>query len=191
MAFIGISSKTSTKQNQVVKSKKAVFFDRDGTLIKTFVSKKNIPIAIRKFKDFKLINKTKSVIQKLSKKYLIIVITNQPDVSRGKNSKKNVIKINSELIKLLRVNKVYTSYSDNDKNYMRKPNPGMIYLAKKQFNINLKKSFVVGDNNKDIVAGKKAKCKTILLKKKYNNYKFSQPDFAINDFEELLNIIKV
>ena len=174
-----------------MKSKKAIFFDRDGTLIKTFVSKKNIPIAIRKFKDFKLIKNTKSVIQKLSEKYLIIVITNQPDVSRSKNSRKNVIKINSELIKVMRIHKVYTSYSDNDKNYMRKPNPGMIYLAKKQFSINLKKSFVVGDSHKDIAAGKKAKCKTILLKKKYNNYKCSNPDFAINDFDELLNIIKV
>ena len=86
-----------------MKSKKAIFFDRDGTLIKTFVSKKNVPIAIRNYKDFKLLKNTKSVIQKLSKKYLIIVITNQPDVSRGKNSRKNVIKINSELIKILRI----------------------------------------------------------------------------------------
>ena len=170
---------------------KAIFFDRDGTLIKTFVSKNNTPIAIKKYKDFKLIKKTKSVIQKLSVKYLIIVITNQPDVSRGKNSMRNVIKINSELIKVLKINKVYTSYSDNDKNFMRKPNPGMIYLAKKQFNIDLKASFVVGDTHKDVLAGKKAKCKTILLKKKYNNFKFSQPDFAISDFDELLNIIKV
>ncbi len=173
-----------------MRSKKAIFFDRDGTLINTFVSKKNIPIAIRNYKDLKLIKNTKSVIQKLSAKYIIIVITNQPDISRGKNSKKNVIKINSELIKKLNINKIYTSYSDNDKNYMRKPNPGMIYLAKKQFNINLKKSFVVGDSHKDIAAGKKAKCKTILFKKKYNNYKFSRPDFTINDFDELLNIIK-
>jgi len=67
----------------------------------------------------------------------------------------------------------------------------MIYLAKKQFNIDLKASFVVGDTHKDVLAGKKAKCKTILLKKKYNNFKFSKPDFAINDFDELLNIIKV
>ena len=174
-----------------MKNKKAIFFDRDGTLIKTFVSKKNIPMAIKKCKDFKLIKNTKSVIQKLSKKYLIIVITNQPDVSRKKNSKKNVIKINSKLREVLKVNKIYTSYSDNDKNYMRKPNPGMIYLAKKKFGINIKKSFVVGDRHKDIMAGKKVKCKTVMLKKKYNNFKFSKPDFIIKDFKELLNIIKV
>ena len=49
-------------------------------------------MAIKKCKDFKLIKNTKSVIQKLSKKYLIIVITNQPDVSRKKNSKKKCYK---------------------------------------------------------------------------------------------------
>lgn len=170
--------------------KKAVFFDRDGTLIKTFISKKNIPIAIRNHKDLKLLKNTKQVILKLSKKYLIIVITNQPDVSRGKNSRKNVIKINSELIKKLPITKVYTCFSDDDNNFMRKPNPGMIYSAKKKFNINLKKSFVVGDSHKDILAGKNAKCKTILLNKKYNNSKFSQPDFSIDKFNELLKIIK-
>ena len=175
----------------MVKSNKAIFFDRDGTLIKTFVSKKNIPIAIKKINDFKLIKNTKSVIKKLSKKYLIIVITNQPDVSRGKNSKASVLKINFKLSKLLHIDKIFTSYSDSDKNFMRKPNPGMIYLAKKKFNINLKKSFVVGDRHKDILAGKNAKCKTILLKKRYNDYKISKPDFIIKDLKELLNIIKV
>ena len=71
----------------MVKINKAIFFDRDGTLIKTFVSKRNIPKAIKNLKDFKLLNNVKFVVNKLAKKYKIIVITNQPDVSRGKNSK--------------------------------------------------------------------------------------------------------
>jgi len=175
----------------VVKIKKAIFFDRDGTLIKTFVSKNNNPVAIKILKDFRLIKNTKSVIKKLSNKYLIIVITNQPDVSRGKNKKKNVISINNKLKKVLKINKIYTCYSKDDKNYMRKPNPGMIYLAKKQFKLNLKKCFVVGDRDKDIKSGKKAGCKTVLLKKKYNNFNYSNPDFVIYNFKELLNIIKV
>ena len=175
----------------MVKIKKAIFFDRDGTLIKTFVSKNNNPIAIKKLKDFRLIKHTKLVIKKLSKKYLIIVITNQPDVSRGKNKKINVININNKLKKVFNINKIYTCYSHDDKNYMRKPNPGMIFSAKKKFKLNLKKCFVIGDRGKDIKCGKKAGCKTVLLKKKYNDSKFSNPDFVIKDFKELLNIIKV
>ena len=71
------------------------------------------------------------MIEKLSKKYLIIVITNQPDVSRGKNTKNNVVKINSKLMDCLKIDNIYTSYSSDDKNYMRKPNPGMIKFKKK------------------------------------------------------------
>lgn len=176
----------------MVRRKKAIFFDRDGTLIETFFSKKKkIPLAIRNIKDFKIIKGSKKVIEKLSKKYLIIVITNQPDVSRGKNTKKNVIKINSKLMDCLKIDNIYTSYSSDDKNYMRKPNPGMIKFAKKKYDLNLKKSFVVGDTHKDIMAGKKANCKTILFKKTYNKNQILKPDYIIKNLKDLINIIKV
>ncbi len=176
----------------MVKYKNAIFFDRDGTLIKSFYSsKKKIPIAIKYLKDFKIINNAKRVIKKLSEKYLILVITNQPDVSRRKNTKKNVLKINSRLKENLKIDDIFVSYSSNDNNKMRKPNPGMIFLAKKKYKINLKKSFVIGDTHKDIIAGKKAKCKTILLKKKYNQNLNLNPDFIIKDLKDLLKIIRV
>ena len=169
---------------------KAVFFDRDGTLIKTFV-KKNKPLSINNIKDLKLINNAKFVIDRLSKNYKIFIITNQPDVARGLNSKKNVIEINSKLKKLLSLNKIYTSYSSNDENYFRKPNPGMILKAKKEFNLNLKKSYVIGDREKDIIAGAKAGCKTILIKKSYNNHKTIRCSHLINKLKDILRIIKV
>ena len=169
---------------------KAVFFDRDGTLIKTFV-KKNKPLAINNIKDLKLFNNAKFVIDRLSKNYKIFIITNQPDVARGLNSKKNVIEINSKLKKLLSLNKIYTSYSSNDENYFRKPNPGMILKAKKEFNLNLKKSYVIGDREKDIIAGAKAGCKTILIKKSYNNHKTIKCSHLINKLKDILRIIKV
>ena len=175
----------------MVTRNRAVFFDRDGTLIKTFVSKKNIPIAIKYLKDFKLLKNVKTVVNKLSKKYLIIVITNQPDVSTGKNKKNNVTKINLKLKNLLKIDQIYTCYSDKDNNFMRKPNPGMIYKAKKKYNIKLKKSFVVGDREKDILAGKRAKCKTILIHKNYNKNNLSKPDFLIKNLIEIFKIIKV
>ena len=172
--------------------KKAVFFDRDGTLIKTFFSKKKkIPIAIKHIKDLTIFKECKNVIKKLSKKYLIFIITNQPDVSRGKNTKQNVIKINSKLKDILKIDDIFTSYSANDSNRMRKPNPGMIYFAKKKHKINLEKSFVVGDTYKDILAGQKAKCKTVLLKKKYNQIQKYKPDYVIKNLKDLLKIIKV
>jgi len=175
----------------VVKKNKAIFFDRDGTLIKTFVSKKNIPIAIKNIKDLRFENYANLVINKLRHKYYIFIITNQPDVSRGKNTKKNVVLINSVIKTKLKIDKIFTSYSDNEKNFMRKPNPGMIYKAKKIYDLNLKKSYVVGDRCKDILAGKKSMCKTILINKKYNSKINIIPDFKINNLKDLLLIIKV
>tara|TARA_A100001011_G_scaffold396952_1_gene496486 strand:- start:740 stop:1267 length:528 start_codon:yes stop_codon:yes gene_type:complete len=175
----------------VVNKNKAIFFDRDGTLIKTFISKKNKPIAIRKLKDFRLLRNTKKVIKILSTKYKIFVVTNQPDVARGKNLKKNVIDINNKLKSILDIDDVYTSFSENNKNYFRKPNPGMIFLAQKKYHINLNNSYFVGDTDKDIIAGKKGYCKTILLKKKYNKFHESKPDFLVKSFKEILNIIKL
>ncbi len=175
----------------MVKKNKAIFFDRDGTLIKTLVSKNNTPIAIKNYKQLRFENNSKLVIERFQKKYLIFIITNQPDVSRGKNLKKNVILINDIIKKKLKIDQVYTCYSDKDKNYMRKPNPGMIYKAQKKYKLNLSQSYVVGDRNKDILAGKKAKCKTVLINKRYNILSEIYPDFKIDNLKELLKIIKV
>ena len=174
----------------MVKRKKAIFFDRDGTLIKSFVSKKKIPRAIRNIKDFRLLTNVKSVVNHFAKTYLIIVITNQPDVSRGKNLKQNVVKINLKLKKYLNLDQIYTCYSDNDNNYFRKPNPGMIFKAKRKYNLILKESYVVGDRDKDILAGIRANCKTILIKKSFNKKLLSKPDYYIKNFKDLLKIIK-
>ena len=90
----------------MVKSKIAIFFDRDGTLIKTLFQK-NKPISIKKIKDIKLLKDVKYVVNNLSEKYRIIVITNQPDVSRGKDIKKNVRLINNKLKEKIKIDAFY------------------------------------------------------------------------------------
>ena len=72
----------------MVKKIKAIFFDRDGTIIKTKISKDKKPIAIKSLKECKMFQSTKKILNKLKKNYLIFVITNQPDVARKKKFKK-------------------------------------------------------------------------------------------------------
>ena len=72
----------------MVKKLKAIFFDRDGTLIKTKLSKDNKPIAIKNIKELEIYQSVKKILNKLSKDYLIFLITNQPDVGRKKILKK-------------------------------------------------------------------------------------------------------
>ena len=89
----------------MVKRLKAIFFDRDGTLIKTKLSKDNKPIAIKNIKELEIYQSVKKILNKLSKDYLIFLITNQPDVGRKKNTKKNVEEINNYLKDVLPIKK--------------------------------------------------------------------------------------
>ena len=66
----------------------------------------------------------------------------------------------------------------------------MIKKAKKQYNINLKKSYVVGDTEKDVIAGEKAGCKTILIKKKYNFNHYLGKSFYAKNLKDILKYIK-
>ncbi len=73
----------------------------------------------------------------------------------------------------------------------RKPNNGMILQAKKEFDIDLQKSFMIGDNEKDIISGKKSNCKTILINTQHlEGEKLKEkPDFIANNWQEIENYI--
>jgi D-glycero-D-manno-heptose 1,7-bisphosphate phosphatase len=175
----------------VVKNKKAIFFDRDGTLIKTNRSIDNKPLAIKSINEIKIYPSVKKILENLTSKYLIFIITNQPDVEKKKNTKKNVIEINNYLKKKLPIKKIYTCFCTNKKCRYRKPNPGMMLDASRKYKIDLKKSFVVGDRWKDIDAGHNAKCKTIYIDKKYNEKLKKKSTFTISYFSEISNIFKL
>ena len=174
----------------MVKKNKAIFFDRDGTIIQTKISKDKKPIAIKSLKECKMFKPTRKILKKLKENYLIFVITNQPDVARKKNLKKNVIEINRYLRKQLPIKKIYTCYCESNKCKYRKPNIGMLVDASKKYKLDLKKSFVIGDRWRDIEAGKKAKCKTIFIDKNYSEKIKSKPDYSIKKLVQLKKIFK-
>tara|TARA_Y100000816_G_C26064030_1_gene559046 strand:- start:384 stop:905 length:522 start_codon:yes stop_codon:yes gene_type:complete len=168
---------------------KAIFFDRDGVLIEA-PKFKNLPKSSKNIKEIKLCRGIKKFCNYYKKRnYYLIMITNQPDFSRKRNTKKNINEINEYLKKILKLDHVYVCFSDDDKCKNRKPNPGMIISGKKKYNLNLKKSFVIGDRWKDIGAGKKAKCKTILINKNYNEKMVFKPDFKVKNLEKIYQII--
>ena len=137
-----------------------------------------------------MFNETSKILNKLKKNYLIFVITNQPDVARKKNSKKNVNEINKYLKIQLPIKRIYTCYCDNNKCKYRKPNIGMLKDASNKYNIDLKKSFVIGDRWRDIETGKKAKCKTVFIDKKYSEKLKNNPDYSIKKLDQLKKIFK-
>ena len=174
----------------MVKFKKALFFDRDGTIIKSNISNKNKPIAIKALQECRIYPSVKKILNKFKKNYLIFLITNQPDVKRKENSKKNVVKINRYLKKKLPITKIYTCFCDNDNCRFRKPNIGMLKKASKEYKVDLESSYVIGDRWKDIETGKKAHCKTIFIDRKYSEKIKSSPNYSIKSFYQLERIIK-
>lgn len=155
---------------------RAIFLDRDGVII--HAPKVNFkPKSIKHKNEIKIFYKNKTAISNLSKYFKIIVITNQPDVSRSKINKSTVNQINFVLKKKLKIDKIYTCFHDNADNCnCRKPKIGNILKAKKKYNLNLKKSYFIGDRYSDVKAGKKAGCTNYFIDRNYKEQKPSKKD---------------
>ena len=153
---------------------KAVFLDRDGVLNEVFV-KNGKSYAPRTFSAFKLYPNIKKYCKKLKKKgYLLIIVTNQPDVASGLLEFKELKRMNSFLKQEINYDKIYISYSTSDKSYFKKPNPGMLKKAQKEFNLDINNCYLIGDRWKDIEAAEKISCKAIFINR---NYKEKKPNY--------------
>jgi D-glycero-D-manno-heptose 1,7-bisphosphate phosphatase len=170
--------------------KKAIFLDRDGVLNRALI-KNGKPYPPFDLDNLEILDGVKNSIFALQKaNWLVIVVTNQPDVARNIISKENVEKINSHLKSTLQFNEIYTCYHDNeDFCDCRKPKPGMLVAASKKNNIILKNSYMVGDRWSDIEAGNKAGCKTIFIDYDYREKKPINFNYRVKSFNEAANII--
>ena len=153
---------------------KAIFLDRDGTINKYVGFLRNI-------NEFELIDGVAEAIRKINESgYLAIVVTNQPVIARGEVSFEELDKIHNKLETLLGekgayLDAIYYCPHHPDKGYAgeraelkfecscRKPKPGMLLKASEDFNIDLSKSWMIGDGENDIKAGISAGCKTALI----------------------------
>ena len=153
---------------------KAIFLDRDGTINEYVGFLKNI-------EDFKLIDGVAESIKKINEAgYLAIVITNQPVIARGDVKVKELEEIHNKMETLLGekgayLDAIYYCPHHPDKGYKgevtelkidcncRKPKIGMILQAAEDLNIDIKKSWIIGDSKNDILAGINAGCKTALI----------------------------
>ncbi|MDO5524871.1 MAG: HAD-IIIA family hydrolase [Prevotella sp.] len=152
---------------------KAVFLDRDGTINKYVGFLRNID-------DFELIDGVSEAIKRINQSgYLAIVVTNQPVIARGEVTWEELNEIHRKMATLLGrdgayVDAIYICPHHPDKGFegerpeykidcdCRKPNPGLLLQAAKDFNIDLSKSIMIGDSDRDVEAGEAAGCKTCI-----------------------------
>jgi len=149
---------------------RAVFLDRDGT-INERVEYLSDP------EEFKLLPKVAEAVKLLNKTdFKVIVVTNQAGVGRGYFTEEKLEEIHQEMKRQLRKEKVYIDaiyycphhptegigkYRRNC--WYRKPNPGMLEKAARDFNLDLARCYMIGDSMSDLEAGSRVNCKTILV----------------------------
>ena len=167
----------------------AIFFDRDGVLIEAPVIG-GMPKSSQKLCEISLCENILNFCNQYKRKYKLIMITNQPDVTRGINTKENILEINSFIKKKLSLDDVYVCYSDDENCFDRKPNPGMLIKAGKKFQIDPENSYFIGDRWRDIIAGKAYGCKTIFLDRGYNEKLETLPDYRVENIKEIFDIIE-
>jgi D-sedoheptulose 7-phosphate isomerase len=157
----------------------AVFFDRDGVLNRAIV-RDGKPLPPPGLHDLEIMPAAATALAELkSRGFPLYVITNQPDVARGTLTRSEVDQMNQQLASLLPVDDIFVCYHDDaDHCACRKPKPGLIYEAQRKHNIDLARSFVVGDRWRDIDAGHAAGCKTILIDYGYRERKSTRPPEA-------------
>lgn len=176
---------------------KAIFLDRDGTInvLKGHLSDIN---------QFELISDASQAIKLINASgYLAIVITNQPVISRGGLTFEGLDEIHKKMETLLGKDGAYldaiyfcphypeSGFEGEVKELKidcdcRKPKIGMLLKAKERFNIDLEKSWFIGDSDLDILCGQNGKTKTILIKQEGKEYK-SSPDYKVKSLLEAVN----
>jgi len=169
---------------------KAVFLDRDGVVNKAVViNQKPYPPA-NKSKLEILPNVALALHNLCGDGYKLIVVTNQPDVARGKVTVETVSEMNLYLQSLLPIDEFICCFHDDSDNCeCRKPKPGAIINAVQKHNIDISQSFMVGDRWRDIEAGEAAGCKTIFIDYGYNEKQPVSWDYRVKSLYEASKII--
>lgn len=171
------------------KPQKAIFLDRDGT-INRYVG------FLRDIDEFELIKDVADAIRLINASgYLAIVCTNQPVIARGEVTVEQLETIHNKMETLLGnegayLDKIYYCPHHPDKGFegeieslkfdcdCRKPKPGMLLQAANDFNIDLEHSWMIGDGERDIRAGKNAGCKTVLISSADGNRNGGDKDYG-------------
>src|SRR2546425_1008767 len=158
--------------------RRAAFLGRDGVLNRALV-RDGQPYSPSGLHEVEIPSGVPEACQRLRRDgFLLVVVTNQPEVARGRLTRQVVEEINDFVRSRIPLDDVRACYHDDrDGCDCRKPKPGMLLAAARDLNISLNRSFVVGDRWRDIEAGRRAGCRTVLI-----DYGYAEPHPSGMDF---------
>lgn len=172
---------------------KAIFIDKDGTLIQDVPY--NVNPELIKFEDHAF----ESLYMLQQKGYYFVIVSNQPGISKGYFTEEDLKAVEEKIKKSLFENRVmlqgfyYCPHDEKEHCDCRKPKPGLIFNAARDLEIDLSHSWMIGDILNDVEAGKRSNCKTILIdngnETEWIWKKQRMPHYMVNDLKAAAEII--
>jgi D-glycero-D-manno-heptose 1,7-bisphosphate phosphatase len=168
-----------------VRRQRAVFLDRDG-VINRAVLRDGKPYPPATLEEFDVLPGVPVALAALRDAgFLRIVVTNQPDLARGVQTREAVEAMHARLTAELPVDEVRVCpHDDGDACECRKPQPGLILEAARERGLDLSASYVVGDRWRDVEAGRRAGCTTVLVDYGYAEAILQEPDARVSSLSE-------
>ncbi|MEO6003619.1 MAG: HAD-IIIA family hydrolase [Opitutus sp.] len=170
----------------------AVFLDRDGTLNEPII-REGKPYPPATLAELQLLPGVTEGCKALKAAgFVLVVVTNQPDVGRGTQSRELVETIHHELRRLIpELDQIEVCYDAGrgELSLRRKPEPGMVLDAASAAGLDLRRSWLIGDRWRDIDCGRRAGVRTIFLDWGYAEALRAQPDFQVRSFMDAVRIV--
>lgn len=169
---------------------RAVFLDRDGVLNRAIV-REGRPYPPANVAEIEILPGVVEALQHLKEAgFVLIVVSNQPDVARGTTQLETVEAINTFLADHLPIDRFIMCYHDSGDNCnCRKPRAGMLLAGAEEFGVDMKSSYMVGDRWRDVEAGQQAGCKTIFIDYGYAEKQPESIDYRVISLTEAAQTI--
>jgi D-glycero-D-manno-heptose 1,7-bisphosphate phosphatase len=163
-------------------ARRVVFLDRDGVLNRAFPEGGTTrpPMSVD---ELELLPGVPEALARLADAgFALVVVTNQPDVARGKQTREAVEAINAKLCEQLPLLDVFACYHDTPDNCRcRKPKPGLLLAAAAKWNLDLTSAVLIGDRWSDVAAAHAAGCRAVLIDTPFSRPERCSPDHRTAD----------
>lgn len=174
--------------------RRAVFLDRDGVLNRPTIrdGKPYPPSGVAEFELYEDV--AEGCVRLKASGFLLVVITNQPDVGRGTQGRETVEAMHREVRRAVTaIDRIEVCYHAGARYGQacecRKPKAGMILRATADLAIDLGASYVIGDRWRDIDCAHAAGCRAIFLDRSYSEPLSEPPDFTVTNFADAVDVI--
>jgi D-glycero-D-manno-heptose 1,7-bisphosphate phosphatase len=174
-----------------VPGKRAVFLDRDGVINQAII-RDGKPYPPATLDELVIVPEARESLDDLKRAgFMLIVVTNQPDVARGLQTLGAVEAIHTALRQALPLDDFFLCIHDDSAHCdCRKPQPGLLFEASREHDVDLSRSFMIGDRWRDVEAGANAGCATVWIDCGYRERQSSvKPSATVNSLRAAANWI--